>query len=153
MIKHIWSVLCRRSITDKETNNISILNVFEQLEVNATIKKDEKKKLEQVNIPIEYEIVSMWFRENSNEKIKADVEIVVINPNGKTEKTFLQKFEMPPGMRRMRSKIRIFGLTINNSGDYIFRIRIKEANQKEYQDVTNLPLEVKIKKTFNSKTN
>ena len=31
MIEHAWSVLCTRSVTDRESNNISLFEVIEQI--------------------------------------------------------------------------------------------------------------------------
>jgi len=73
-IKHIWSVLCRESLINKDDNVISLNGVLEQLTVG--LKPDRDGKLpEKVNIPINYEIVSFWIKEvDYTEEAKADIE-------------------------------------------------------------------------------
>lgn len=145
MIKHIWSVLCRKSVIDNDSNNISLFDVFEQLGVNVEIK-DLKKVPEKVNIPIDYEIVSLWLTPKRKKTIKADVEVEVVNPDQNQVKTFRQKLEIPPKFKRMRSRLRVKGLTIEKPGDYTFKVKIKEESKKDYKVVAELPLEVNLKK-------
>lgn len=148
MIKHVWSVLCRSSVIDKETNNISLNNVFEQLGVDIKIKKTASNKtVEYINIPIEYEIVSLWLKIDKQKSLKADIKIELVDPKNKTNKTFNQIINMSSEMKRLRSRLKIAGLTLSVPGDYFFRIKIKEEGQNNYRDVAELPLEVNLRKT------
>jgi hypothetical protein len=146
MLKNIWSILCARSIIDKETNNISIYDALEQLEVEVKIKNNEGIPVA-INLPIEYEVVGMWLRENTEKEIKAELIIELFNPKGKIIKTFNQSIEMPAKMKRLRSRLRIKGFTVEMPGGYLFKVKIKEADQVEFRVVSELPLEVHIKKT------
>ena len=61
MINHIWSVLCQRSVIDSKSNNISLIDIFEKLEVNLSVPVSEgKNKVKKINVPVNYEIVSLW---------------------------------------------------------------------------------------------
>lgn len=146
VLKHIWSVLCRKSIIDTETNNISINEVFEQLGVDIKTKEPNKLPEGQINVPIEWEMVSMWVSDNTTIPIKAEYEVVIIDPKGNSQKSFVQPIEIAVGMRRMRTRMKVMGLIINEQGDYLFKVGIKESGQKEFKTVAELPLEVKINK-------
>jgi hypothetical protein len=37
MVEHIWTVLCSHAVVDKDTNNVSLHNVIEQVNVKGTI--------------------------------------------------------------------------------------------------------------------
>ncbi|PJE67415.1 hypothetical protein COU95_02530 [Candidatus Shapirobacteria bacterium CG10_big_fil_rev_8_21_14_0_10_40_9] len=143
MIKHIWSVLCRKTVIDDETNNISLFDVFEQLGVNASTS--EKKDI-QINVPINFELVSLWVKTTGGKTLRASIEVEVIDPEAKRLKSFIQNLEFSTNIKRMRSRLRIMGLSLTTSGDYIFRVKIKEENQKEYITVAELPLEVNLNK-------
>lgn len=149
MIKHIWSVLCRESIIDGETNNISLLNIFEQLSADVSISAPDKKHA-RVNIPIKYEIVSLWAK-SGNKKVSVKVEVEVVDPQGKKLKNFIQELEFPAKMRRMRSRLRIMGMLLTVPGDYKYKVKIREENQDEYVTVAELPLQVDLKKEIKLK--
>lgn len=147
MIKHIWSILCRKSIVDSETNNISINDVFEQLSVDLKAKKDDADKLKLINIPIEFEVVSMWVK-NDKTNFKGNLKVEILNPKGVIVKNFEQPLEMPETMKRLRSRLRIMGLVVEQPGDYIFKVSVKEEGQKLYKADAELPLEINLKKEF-----
>lgn len=147
MVKHVWSVLCRRSVIDKESNNLSIYDVFEQLNVGLKIRQGTPQNV--FNIPIDFEVVSLWVKDNKKEHYKGDFEIEVVNPSGRTAKIFGQKLEMPSEMRRLRSVVRIKGLVVDEGGDYLFKVNIKKEGEKTFETVIELPLEVNLSKQDN----
>ena len=138
-MKYIWSVLCRSSQIDIDTNNVSISNVFEQLVV--TLDPSEKK-IEAVNIPIEYEVVSFWVKETQEKKVKAEITLDIIDPQQKILKSFPQIGEMPEAMKRLRTRFRIQGLGLTTSGIYKFVVKIKEESKKDFRVVSEVPLEI-----------
>lgn len=146
MIKHIWSVLCRSSVIDKETNNISLYHVLEQLGVDIKINKTA----DYINIPIEYEIVSLWLKTDHKKSLKADVKIEMVDPEKNINKTFNQIISMPSAMKRLRSRLKVSGLTLSIPGEYFFKIKIKEEGQDNYRAVAELPLEVNLRKTIDN---
>jgi|SRR3989344_7063953 len=143
MLSHIWSLLCNKSLIDTDTNNISIIDVFERVDVNAKIALKNKQTL-RVNIPVHFELVSFWFREKNNQVIKADVKVDFLNPTKEKIKTFSYKIEIPNNLKRLRSRLKINGLTLYTSGDYFFKIKVKEEGQKNYRIVAEIPLEVNL---------
>lgn len=145
-LNNIWALLSRRSVIDKESNNISIYDVLEQLEIGVKITKQEETPQE-IKIPIEYEVVCLWKRESKENKLTADLIIEIINPKGKTIKEIPQTIEVPAGMRRLRSVMRIMGFVASIPGDYLYRIKVKEEGQKEFRTAAEIPLEVHLKKT------
>lgn len=148
-MQHIWSILCRSSQIDIDTNNVSISNVFEQLVVNLD-QKDYKTKIESVNIPIEYEVVSFWVKETHEKKVKAEIMLTIVDPTGKVLKSFTQIGEMPEAMKRLRTRFKIQGLNLTKSGIYKFIVKIKEGDKKEFRIVSEVPLEVLLNKQRSS---
>jgi|SRR3989344_2034895 len=146
MLKHIWSLLCRRSTIDEETKNLSINEVLEQLTVDLRLTEREAGDFTHFQVPIEFEVINMWARDITEKKLHANLDIEVINPDGKTIKHFSHTFEVSPGVRRMRSRTRIHGFVIEKTGDYTFKVNIKENDQKTFKTVAELPLEVRLNK-------
>lgn len=148
MIKHIWSVLCRRSIIDSTTNNLTISDVLEELKIDIKVEEKDSANLKVITLPLEFEVVSMWLKDRKDiqSHLKADCDIEVISPIGKTMQNFAQKIEMPAGMRRMRTILRVIGFAVEDSGEYTLKINIKEEGYKTYKTVAELPLEVSLNK-------
>lgn len=144
MIKHIWSVLCQRSIIDPQSNNISIIDVFEALEVdiNPVSNVKEGRDNAEFNIPIQYQVVTLWDI-TKNKKPTVDIRITLINPDSK-EKILVttNNLKFPLDKKRMRSINQIQGLPVNKSGDYHFIVELKQ--DEKFEKVADLPLEVKL---------
>lgn len=151
MIKHIWSILCRRSIVDSETNNISLYDSLEELSVGVKVKRQDAPIPQAINIPIDYEVVSFWMKENIGSHVQADTEIEIVLPDGSSGKSFPQKIDMPEKMQRIRARYRIKGFGVSMPGTYLFRIKIKESEEKQFRTVSEIPLEVKIQKELDIK--
>lgn len=147
MLNHIWSLLCRRAIVDSGTNNLTISDVLEELTIDIKVEKQNADSMKQINLPLEFEIVSFWKKEDdSTTHLKADCEVEVVNPEGKHMKTFAQKIDMPSGMKRLRTMLRVMGFVVEGSGEYNLKVNVKEEGQKNYKTVSVLPLTVNINK-------
>lgn len=146
MINHIWSLLCRRSVIDSETNNLSVYDILEQLTVDIKIKKGNEDKATKINVPIEYEVISFWIKASEIKEFKGGIRLEIVNPEGMVEKTFEQPLEIPKDKRRLRSRIRINGFVADMPGNYIFRISYKESTKEQYKKAADIPLEVILKK-------
>lgn len=142
MIKHIWSVLCQRSSVDQQSNNVSLFDVFEALEVGinpvSNIKTVDNPEF---NIPVQYQVVTLWTITDAKNN-EGEVRITLINPDGKEKILVNSDLKFPPGKRRMRSINQIQGLPVNKSGDCHFIIELKQEGK--FQKVADLPLEVKL---------
>lgn len=143
-IKHIWSVLCKESVINKDDNNISIHGVLEQLSVSLSPIKKTGKLPEKFGIPMNYEIVSMWQRSKDVESAKADIEYVFMDSDNKELFKSTQMIEIPKTSRRFRSRMKITGMPLTKEGDYTFKVKIKEEESDTFRLVAELPLEVKI---------
>ncbi len=146
MLKHIWSLLCAKSIIDSETNNLSVFDVFEQLSININVADQGSLPAGQINIPVQYEVTSLWLREDKDEEFKGELQIEVINPDSKSGKTFEQPILLPAGTRRLRTRVKITGLVVSEAGDYLFKVKIKQPGEKEFIVVAEIPLEINLVK-------
>lgn len=143
MITHIWSVLCRESVIDSESNNMSLFNVFEQLQIRISAPAPQNQS---INVPLQYELVSMLHKDNKRLAEKVEIEVSIINPDGEVVLTQPKEITFPAGLTRMRSRMRISGLKIDTEGEYIFRVRLKHENKKDYISEAEIPLEVTLQR-------
>lgn len=149
-MNHIWSVLCQNTQIDIDTNNLSITNVLEQLVISVDPKNIQTNQI--INVPLTYEIVSLWSKEESEKSVHAEIILEIVDPKGNVLKSFSQKSEMPETMKRLRTRFKIQGLGLTMSGFYKFIIKVKEQNKKNLRQVAEVPLEVHISSSQKSPT-
>lgn len=145
MIKHIWSILCKESIINQDDNNLSIVDVLEALQVSLkqTNPQNEDQKLEAI-VPINYEMVTFYTRDNKEKEVKFDQELILINHRGEEINKDIKEIVIPAGTKRMRTRVKISGIKVQGSGDYTFQVNIKEEGQKLFKIVAEIPLEVTV---------
>lgn len=143
-IKHIWSVLCRESVIDQDNNNISIHGVIEELSISLAPVNGTGKLPEKLNIPMNYEIVSLWQKSKEVDLARTEIEYLFIDSENKELLRNTQTMEIPKTSRRFRSRMKIVGMPISKEGDYKFQIKMKEEGTDTLHLVAELPLEVKI---------
>ena len=139
MIQHVWTVVCQKSIIDKDTNNIS-LDVLEQLKIKIPTPPEKTKG---VIFPITIEIVSLWCRGPAEEKIKGHGQLKIEAPNHEVVGTTMIDIDLMNSCRH-RTRVRLEGLPIpkNTSGFFHFAISLKSENK--WTEVTRVPLEVDV---------
>lgn len=149
MIEHIWSILCQKSVIDNDTNNLSLIDTLEELTVGLKVQSGIAIA-EEVNVPIPYEVVSFWVRDDSSATINPLLRLELFNPSNKKTKTFEHKIEFPKGTKRLRSRLKIIGIGVTIPGTYKFVVSIKEEESKSFMKVAEIPLDVTIAKEDSS---
>lgn len=142
-IKHIWSVLCRESVINQDDNVISIIGVLEELNTTLTPKDPKIPRPEKLTIPFNFEIVSYWIRNSASEGILY-VKTAIADPDGKEISSVLSDSPFPNNIQRLRTRLKVQGLTLTKSGDYYVRVSFKTNKNDEYKLVSELPLKVTI---------
>lgn len=147
---HIWTVLSDKSLVNPDTNQVSLIDCLEV--INLPRKLLEQIKEEKVNIPIKIEILSFWVDEENNidKDRKIDMRIDFIDPKDNEISSLSHSFNLPKGYKRIRTRIKILGISINGEGDYLFRVNYKKEKDNNYLVVSEIPLTIKID---DSKTN
>ncbi len=145
-ISHIWSIICTNSITDQNTNNISLFNLIEKYTIE--IPKEEVKKIKdkkKIIIPFGQEIVSRFIKNVKDENVVFDMRIDIMSPfkevsKGQEVKTinFDRKFE------NIRVRNKIAYIPVGKSGVYNFIIKIKEVGETKFTGVVSIPIEINI---------
>lgn len=133
MIEHIWSVLCSRSVIDSETNNVSIQDIIEQININA-------EPAENGFLPIQLELITLWGRKEINETAKGIERVTFITPSGKNEVISEAEIDLTKAERH-RQRVRFPGLPVNETGKYYFKVEIKNGDN-EWKQASAIPLKV-----------
>lgn len=144
-IKHAWSVLCRRTVIDSESNNVSIFDSFEQLQIklNDEIKGAIAEKKNFV-IPIDLEVATLWFTDEKGKKQVAQTLLEMVDPKGKVLLKKEIEIVIPTDMYRLRFFSKLKMLPISSSGIYFFNVSLKNSSEENYKKVAQVPLEILI---------
>lgn len=136
MIDHIWTLICSNAIIDKDTNNVSIFNVIEQLTIpNSFLEKDI--------IGIRFEIITLWSRTNPIEPSIGNSIIDLYAPNGKLLKSLESKLDLST-YERLRTRGQFEGLPFKGDGIYRFVIKYRSDQLERWKKVASIPLQIKI---------
>ena len=145
-ISHIWSIICTSSITDKDSNNISLMNTVEKYTVNVPKKEVEKiKDKTKLIIPFNQEIVSRFLREDKKENIIFDIRVDIIAPSKKViEAKETKTINFDKKFNNIRIINKIANIPAEGSGLYYFSVKIKEVGETEFIEAGTVPVEINI---------
>jgi hypothetical protein len=139
VIDHIWTVVCSRSVIDRESNNISIQNVLEQVTVNGPLQAGAV-------IPIEMELVSLWTKTDPSLPHRGQARVTLVSPTGHPLRTTELEIDMST-YERYRTRNRFQGLPVSAPGRHIFRIEVREDGTDVWRQVAAIPLQVNHRRT------
>lgn len=140
-MKHVWSVLCQSSIRDASNKKISIINITDV--VGVIVSKEKKEKRLFVNISLE--LVSYWssFDKDAESFV---VGVDFISPdNKKLIETESEVKEPLENSKSVVTNLSFKRLPLSKEGLYLFKIKQKKLDDKNFKVVTEIPLNIKIK--------
>ena len=133
-MRHIWSVACSHAVVDRDSNNVSLLNVIEQLRIQEAPRPDAV-------LPIQLDVMTLWAREDPEVPETGNSRLKFVSPAGKTLGTFEAVVDLS-SHERSRAKLTFQGLPLRNSGIYKFRIEQKSEGATRWRKVSEIPLSV-----------
>lgn len=135
MAEHVWSILCSSSIVDKQTNNISLLGLIDQVTIPAT--PDGTAKM----LPISCEFISLWKKTAEASPEKFQTQVLFKTPDGETANP-ASVIDVSILKKRTRVKAIINGLLIKAPGTHFFLLQKRNSLTDSWVDVTTVPLDV-----------
>lgn len=144
-IAHQWTLVCRNSSIDQK-NLISLFEILE--DYNVDIKLKNNKTLPTIlNVPTSFQIVTMWSKnELGSIEVKSEVEIEYIDPNKKILGTFHYDLIIPDNKKRFRNIVTVNAVGVSTSGQYTFRVKKREPQEKDYKVVGEYHFQIKVNK-------
>jgi hypothetical protein len=123
------------SVIDIETNNVSLLNVLEQINIAGPEPTENARAL----VPLAFEIVSLWERFPNDQPIHGQFRILVGRPSNAALGEFVGDVDLTEYIRT-RSRTRVVGMEIPEAGRYEFRIQVRDDPDHDWGDVSRIPL-------------
>jgi hypothetical protein len=141
-LKVIWAILCERAVVDRETNNISLFNVVEEVAVPAQPPVSLKELgLPHGVVPVVFRLVVLWSRsdqgvpEKGRGRVRVGMPTETIAFGGEFDVDLME-------FLRSRAMINLPGLPIGG-GDGIYRFLIDgKTNSEDWTQMFELPLRV-----------
>jgi hypothetical protein len=127
-MKNTCLLISQEIKNDKDNNSMSIINIIETIKLIGP-KNDGRIKM----INLEYIISSFWLDSRINKERKFNFLIEVIDPNGKKIQEFKQDSRLEKGKSRLRVLFNVRGFGFTDEGDYIFLMKYKEEDNKNYK--------------------
>lgn len=133
MIEHIWSVLCRHSVIDTESRNITLFEVIEQIGINTDAELP-------AIVPLQCQIVSLWKRSQEDKPLSADARLVIRTPKGEEIiSNEIYKVDLSDAPRH-RSRLNLTDLPVDGEGSLYFLIQLWQ--EEDWQTVARIPLQI-----------
>jgi hypothetical protein len=135
MIENAWCVLCTRCITDSSSNNVTLTDVVEQINVppDAPIPG---------TAPVQMDFVCLWYRSNPTQPARATARTSLIRPDGTSSPNPVLVTIDLTQFQRLRSIIRIPAIEIISSGFYYFRVELRLDGEDNWRPISRVPLQV-----------
>lgn len=139
-MKHIWSVLCETAILSKYSNNVSLIEIVE--EITFSVEGEVQ------GLPLKLSLVSCWHRTSLDQPEDAKERIVLLSPNGEELITGEIAVDLKEH-QRSRNFFNLVGIPFAGSGTYDFVVQFQDSTVTEWQVAAVIPLEITRKDATN----
>jgi len=147
-VEHIWSLVCKNSSIDNETNNITLFNLIERITMNAPKQEIDKIKngeAKGILLGMDFEVVSRFKKLDKSKTTAFDFRLRFLAPSGKLLPVQAeQKIAFTEGIQNMRVRNRFSTMPIIEAGEYTISVEAKDVGESDYQEVAKVPLEIMI---------
>lgn len=139
-MKHIWSIVCKSSSIDFESNLLSIFDCVE--EIGMSIDKESISGNKKLLIPVEFDIISLWSVEDVSNGERENIRWEVVSPSGQVLSELRREIKSSKNSKRLRNRIAVSGLPVTESGRYYMRLSI--LGGEKYKTLSEIPIEINI---------
>lgn len=145
MVRHIWSLVCKETKIDATTNNLSIIDVLENLQFDS--KTDQEVDTSKpIGVPINFEVVSLYHRDKKGTDESVEETIVVLDPKGAKLGEFTAQGNFNESQDRTRVIVKFNMIALTTSGTYLFQITRKGGAKSSLAErVVSIPLDIAVR--------
>ena len=145
-MNHNWSILCKKSVIEAESNVISLLELMEKITIGQRIASTGSVIVpNQFVMPLDFELVS-HFSGISKNNVKPFLKVELFNKQSEKMGQTEHELKINSNAKTLRSRVIFNGVKIKGEGTYTFKVSLKENEKGSYKEVANIPLEIEIMK-------
>jgi len=134
MFDHVWTVLCSRAVVDRETNNVSLQNVVEEITVRGGAPKRG------TSVPVHVELMTLWSRTGMMPAM-GKARVTLLSPSQEELLTFEGEVDLTK-VERARTRLVYQSLPVHETGRHVFCVEAREDDEGEWRQVAIVPLRV-----------
>jgi hypothetical protein len=136
---HIWTIPCRLFLTDRETNNATLVEVLEEVGIpeSPTLFDPARGVL-----PAMFDVVTLWGRDHEDKPEQGLGRLSLMSPSGEAAFQHEYDVDLRPHVRT-RIVAKVFGFPAQTAGRYHFRIERRANISEQWEEVARVPLSVK----------
>ncbi|MEP6635736.1 MAG: hypothetical protein ABJB97_03355 [Acidobacteriota bacterium] len=149
MIRHVWSVLCSRMIVDATSNNATLIDVIESIQIALTEPEPGSTPpapTDRVTLPLQATFVTLWSRADLDVPVAGTQRIRLLSHRGTAMVSVESPIELEIG-RRFRHLGSINGLPTEGSGTCEIEVSWKVLPDDQWNVAARIPIEVTITPT------
>jgi hypothetical protein len=141
MIQPLWTIPCRVSITDRGSNNVSLIEVIEEVTVVDWLAAGGRPDL----IPAFLEVVTLWTRDDISVPATGWGKLAFISPTNEEITAITFEVDLRT-TQRARTAGKFVGIPIRAPGLHHFVVSRKEREEDVWQEAARIPLVVNIER-------
>ena len=152
-MKVVWALLCNGISIDRETNNISLFNVIEQVKATtvfatadqAGAPSETTTDLLHVVSALSMRFVTLWARTDPDTPESGEGRPKLVLPSGEAAMTNSYKIDLTK-FKRTRVISNLPGFPSRGSGQYVLAVEWEQA-KGDWQTLFELPIEVDVEES------
>ena len=143
-MKVIWALLCQTIVTDRDTNNLSLINVVDEIIVPASPPDEPSRSDIMGRVNLGLEMAVLWIRSNPALPESGEARVTIVTPDNSSAVSEVLEVDLTQTQR-----IRGVGHWADSpfpswqEGQYLFKIEAR-ASGHSWQKVFELPLWVRV---------
>ncbi len=158
MIDHVWSVLCTKSVIDKDSNLLTLMDIVDQVTVDVSggvveltpegpvVRSVSELPNETALIPVNVELVSLWIRHDPDQAESGLARFMWVPPN---EPAHIVggpfAVDLSGDFNRMRTRVRISGVPAREGGKHVIAVEFQQQGSENWEPVAKVPLDIVFK--------
>jgi len=142
MAKHQWTLLCAQATINSMTNNISLIEVTDELTllVDPSIDLTTGFQVDTL-VPATLTLVSSFERDDKNIPERHIGRMSLVSPSGRS---YDNNFDIDlSGYQRVRCLLAQNGLPVREPGTYLYKVAVQDPSGA-FAEVSTFSLEVKL---------
>ena len=145
-MKVIWAIFSENAIVDRRSNNLSLIEVIEELTVPAPPPLEAAQPREQPQIPFDFFLSILFERTDLGTGEAGRYRVTMVGPNGiKSEPREHEIDLMDFSRSRSIGRMGVSPLPLTVEGQYSFKIDVMSA-EADWQEGFELPLTINIQR-------
>ena len=145
-MKVLWGILCKNVIVNRDTNNITLVEVLERVTITATPPEEQPEPDQGINAMLDIHLVSSWARSDPNTPEMVYAKFRVVAPDGRSLASEELEVDLTES-RYLRASGHLLDapFAFSGEGQYLFKIETRPPEpESEWKEVYELPFWIDV---------